>query len=112
MSVTLYDNRTMKLGLGASFDNLFVVAARTRRNESIQNGNASAANMSLDAGSVYRTWQPHIGIALPVNFYTKQPGMFQVSPYLRYGIRASGNQGSTGKKHLSSFGISATYFFK
>ncbi|MCE3281380.1 MAG: hypothetical protein K0Q66_117 [Chitinophagaceae bacterium] len=112
MSVKLYGNRSMKLGLGASFDNLFVIGAKTRRNESIQNGNASSANMSMDATGSYRTWQPHIGLSLPVNFYTKQPGMFQLSPYLRYGIRASGNQGSAGNKHLSSFGISATYFFK
>lgn len=111
-SVRLYNNRDMKLALAASFDNFFVIVAKTQQALSLENGSASIANQSMVVTNGYRTWQPHLGLSLPVDFFTKQPGRFQVSPYLNYGLRPSGTSSAGNKKHLSSFGISTIYFFK
>lgn len=102
----------LQFKLAAGIDNqLLIGGKRLKRNESFLNNSFSLQDKS-NLINDYRRWQPLIRLSLAADINSGKTRWLQLSPYFNYGLRTFEKHPSTPKRHLSSFGISGTYFFR
>ena len=99
----------MNLSAGAGIDNQFLLAVNYRQSRYIYNSALSTFDRNRSRENYY-IWQPHIRLQFTADFISANRNSFQLSPYLRYGVRKLEKAGN--KNHLMSFGLTATYFLK
>ncbi len=111
-SLRIAEVEAMRLSLGAGIDNQFLVAGKQFQREQSFLGAPYILEASNNSLSAYQRWQPQLDLRLNAGFSPGNKQWWQLSPYLRYGLRPFAKQGTGSKDHPVSAGITATFFFR
>lgn len=103
IGLSLFHKKNTSVALQAGVDNALFLSIKQMHNDSLQ---------ALTAQG-FQHWQASLQFAVPVGIYSKRKIRWQLSPFVRWGLRGLQESGNTFGHHpLNSAGIKAIYFFK
>ncbi len=103
IGLSIFHKKNTSIAVQAGMDNGWLLSIKQRHNDSLQ---------TITAQGFHR-WQPSLQVSFPIGIYGKGNVRWQLSPFVRWGLRGLQNSdGSFAHHPLSAAGIKATYFFK
>ncbi len=103
VGVFVFKRKNISIALQAGIDNALVLSIKQKHSDSLQ---------SVTRQDFHR-WQPSLQFSVPVSIGANHKTRWQLSPFVRWGLRGLQNSdGSFAHHPLSAAGIKATYFFK
>ncbi|MDQ2752871.1 MAG: hypothetical protein M3R72_07595 [Bacteroidota bacterium] len=99
----LFHKKTTSVAVQAGIDNGWLFSVKTKDNDSAQNLTAKG----------FQRWLPSLQLAVPVRIQAGKNIYWQLSPFVRWGLRGLQKSGGSFEHHpLNSAGIKVNYFFK